>query len=40
LKKASEKRKVEQSIVHEKIAEKELQREGGPGTGEKYVTAS
>jgi len=40
LKAASEKRKVEQSIVYEKIAEKELQRDGANSTGEKYVTSS
>lgn len=38
--KASEKRKVEQSMIYEKIAEKELQREGKDAGGEKYVTAS
>jgi len=40
LKAASEKRKVEQSIVYEKIAEKELKRDDANSTGEKYVTAS
>lgn len=39
LKATADKRKIEQSMIYEKIAEKELKREG-ENTGDKYVTGS
>jgi len=38
--KAADKRKIEQSMIYEKIAEKELAREGQASQGPKYVTSS
>jgi len=40
IQKTTEKRKVEQSMIKEKIAEKDLQREGLNTGGQKYVTGS
>jgi len=40
LKKTADKRKVEQSMIHERMAEKELKREGESTNTEKYVTSS